>query len=167
MFAGIIGRFQPPHIIHLELIQRMKDDGFIPIVLLGSADITGTEKDPYSTRQRTEMLRMEFPGLDTEPLNDYNNWDAWLCDILNILEIYEATTLYTFNKPEDVYKYFYCNGKHYHNSYFSEALSDAGIVIVNVIESSHPEIHARDIRSDLEGNKIKLTPEIYKYVKEH
>ena len=165
-YAAVIMRAQPLHVAHIEIIQHMIDDGYAPLVILGSANSTDKERNPYSYEQRDKMLEDVFPGIMTAPLNDYYDWDTWIVDIRNIMDSYDSTVLYTFNKEEDRYKSFEANGKIYTDAYFSDAICDSGVAIININYTSYPELHARNIRSDIEGWRHYLRFSTYKFIKE-
>jgi len=166
MYAAIIMRAEPLHLAHCDLIQRMIDDGHTPVVFLGSSQESGTERNPYTYEERTEMLKLVFPMIATEPLEDSDNeWDPWISNVRNLMDIYDTNILYTFNKLEDRYENFRANGRNYHHMFFSDALADAGATIVNITETNYPDLHARDIRKDLKQHEWYIHPKVFIYLK--
>lgn len=57
-WSFFIGRFQPPHSSHIELIKTELDRGRNVCVGLRAADFT--KSNPYSWEQRIEMFSKEF-----------------------------------------------------------------------------------------------------------
>ncbi|MHB0775530.1 bifunctional nicotinamide-nucleotide adenylyltransferase/Nudix hydroxylase [Halomonas sp. WWR20] len=82
-----IGRFQPPHLGHLEVIHEALQRARQVIVLVGSAWQARSLRNPWSFAERAEMLRSCFDAaanqrLEIEPLLDalYND-DVWVRDV--------------------------------------------------------------------------------------
>ena len=161
-YAAIIMRCQPPHNAHVALIQRIINDGYTPVVLLGSADSKDLQRNPYSFDQRHHMLDSVFPGISAEPLNDYEDWDSWVSDVENLMDIYGTEVLYTFNKEEDLYGSFNVRGEEYINAYFTDAIK---ATVVNIEHTDFPDLHARDVREDLEKHKHLIPPSVYEMIK--
>jgi len=57
-YSVIIGRFQPFHSAHLQLLKIALEVSECVIVVLGSASRAKTIKDPWSTVERAEMIRL-------------------------------------------------------------------------------------------------------------
>jgi len=53
----VIGRFQPVHAGHVELIQKAKAKADNVLVLVGSANRSRSQRNPFSVEERLEMLR--------------------------------------------------------------------------------------------------------------
>ena len=54
--ALFLGRFQPFHNGHLEIIRKiMKESAFLKIVI-GSSQYSGTEENPFSAEERSDMI---------------------------------------------------------------------------------------------------------------
>lgn len=86
-----IMRAQPPHIGHIKLIRRMLRECEKAIIVLGSVQEQGTDRNPYSYIQRKEMLQKVFaatadaPRLKILGMFDINNptqWGAFVMDFL-------------------------------------------------------------------------------------
>lgn len=89
--AVVIGRFQPFHVIHLQLIERALGLGEIVMVILGSAMKAPNVKNPFSTEMRERMIRACFSDADNarlifrsirdQPYNENN----WISEIQNVV----------------------------------------------------------------------------------
>jgi bifunctional NMN adenylyltransferase/nudix hydrolase len=79
--AVFIGRFQPPHLSHLETITRALERFDRLIVVLGSAFCYPTPKNPFSVEERERMIRAslgEAARLHFVPIaDDYYNDPRW------------------------------------------------------------------------------------------
>lgn len=59
----LIGRFQPVHNAHVQIIQRAKTLANKLIIIVGSADQPRTFKNPWTADERMEMLFKAYHGL--------------------------------------------------------------------------------------------------------
>ena len=81
--AGVfIGRFQPYHLGHAQMLARALESVQLCIVVLGSAFQPATPKNPFSWTWRAEMIRRSLKPDDAErvvflPLRDYYDGDRW------------------------------------------------------------------------------------------
>lgn len=60
-FLVYIGRFQPPHLAHIEIIKQALNKAEKVIVLIGSANQPRTIKNPWTATEREEMIRASLP----------------------------------------------------------------------------------------------------------
>ena len=85
-FGLLVGRFQMPHIGHMEMIEKALTVCARVGLLIGSAQESGTSKNPFSFETRAELLRLLFSqGVDIAPLPDIgvgNNatWGAYVLE---------------------------------------------------------------------------------------
>lgn len=54
-YAIFVGRYQPYHWGHIELIQQKLDDGIPALIMV--RDIEPDEKNPFTTKQTVEMIQ--------------------------------------------------------------------------------------------------------------
>lgn len=95
-FGLLCGRFQPVHKGHVELIREALNHCEHLIIAVGSAQESGTKKNPFDFKTRKELLRRSLWGLGARctiiPVNDRaqcaddSNWGKYL-----IKEIFEQT----------------------------------------------------------------------------
>lgn len=111
MRVGVIGRFQPLHLGHEELLKRYANEDLI--IAIGSANVRD-EQNPLTYDEREAMLRLVVPHATILALDDYNDDGAWaqkaieLFGELDVLvtgndlvaELLEHT--YTIVRPEQV-----------------------------------------------------------------
>lgn len=80
--AVCIGRFQPVHLSHLEMIRRALAMADHVLVIVGSAYRAPTPRNPFSWETRSEMLLQslnadERSRVTVLPLRDYFDTDRW------------------------------------------------------------------------------------------
>lgn len=59
--AVVIGRFQPFHIAHHNLVAKALEQAEKVLICLGSCDIARNIKNPFSATERSEMILQSFP----------------------------------------------------------------------------------------------------------
>ena len=52
----VLGRFQPFHFGHLELIKDIIKDEIEPLICIGSAQHSHTDENPFTAEERKEMI---------------------------------------------------------------------------------------------------------------
>lgn len=67
-YSLFIGRWQPFHEGHQKLIQKVLDEGKNVCVALRDTEIS--ETDPYSTKEREEMIKKVFPQVKVVVIPD-------------------------------------------------------------------------------------------------
>ncbi len=82
----IIGRFQPFHNGHLEVIRKIFAECDHVTIGIGSAQYSHTEKDPFTAGERylmiTETLRSEgFDNFYVVPVEDLNRYSVWVSQV--------------------------------------------------------------------------------------
>lgn len=132
-----IGRFQPPHLAHIQIIRKALQQANSVIVLIGSADKPRTVKNPFTWEERAQMIYASFPGMEQliqiHPLRDkmYND-QAWARDVQD--KVRRATGdssnigIIGYSKDE--------------SSYYLKMFPQWNLIDVGSIE----DIHATDIR---------------------
>lgn len=86
-FAVFIGRFQPFHVGHLQVVQEGLRRAGRLIVLLGSAWQARSPRNPWTHAERERMIRAALPAEDqarllVSPLMDVpHNDDAWVRNV--------------------------------------------------------------------------------------
>lgn len=77
MTGVVIGRFQPLHNGHFRLINHGFKYYSNVIVVIGSADKAGTDRNPWSCYQRVDMLNGVFPGVKHVLIDDHPSDEEW------------------------------------------------------------------------------------------
>ena len=81
--AVYIGRFQPFHNGHLALLNHALATAEQVIVVIGSAHQARTPKNPFTWKERADMVKLALPEVDRAritflSLRDFYNEDRWL-----------------------------------------------------------------------------------------
>ena len=81
--AVYVGRFQPFHAGHLALLQQALALAGRCVVVIGSAHQARTPKNPFTWRERAEMIRLALPEAERErvdfvPVRDYYDEARWV-----------------------------------------------------------------------------------------
>lgn len=120
----IIGRFQPLHEGHKEIILKAKKLCDKLLIVVGSANAARTIKNPWTFAERREVIQafLDKAGLDFEdaqiiPINDYKYSDTqWMLDVQEIANLhtgYGKKVLFGFDKQgNDYLKWFPQYGFH-------------------------------------------------------
>lgn len=89
-----IGRFQPPHLAHIETIKQALKQSSNVVVLVGSATQPRTTKNPFTWDERAEMIKASVPqeyvdSLVVAPIRDkkYND-PQWVKQVQEIVQIF-------------------------------------------------------------------------------
>jgi len=87
--ALIIGRFQPFHLGHLELIRAVKNRYEKMIIAVGSAQEKGTSENPFDKDKRKDMIKLglESAGIfeyDIVCIDDINDDDRYVAHVESI-----------------------------------------------------------------------------------
>ena len=89
-YAIVIGRFQPFHLAHQDLIQHSLSLAEKVIIILGSARSAPDVKNPFTPAMREEIVRACFPQVENRlifravrdyPYNDH----VWTAEVQNIV----------------------------------------------------------------------------------
>lgn len=91
-FLVFIGRFQPFHIAHLQVIEQALAQAKQVIVLIGSSRQPRTLRNPFTVEERMTMIRASLPEsaqsrVYLQPLEDclYND-DAWVRNVQDAVQ---------------------------------------------------------------------------------
>lgn len=83
--AVVIGRFQPLHIAHEELIKSALQTAKHVLVLVGSANESRTNRNPLTFHERRNIIEIVFSKqlsqLTVRPLNDFESDLDWVLEI--------------------------------------------------------------------------------------
>ena len=168
-YGVVVMRGQPPHLGHQHIIDKIRQDGLQPLVLVGSANVSSMGKNPFKYEDRANMFLLMDPDILIEPLNDYGCNEEWLKAVVDAIvyatgESVEHSTIYLHDKIEDLYNFTF-RGKDYSNEHYSIIYKEAGLNTTH-LPISDIKIRAKLIRINIEGNKKYLHPKVYKYLKE-
>jgi len=80
--ALFVGRFQPFHLGHLSVVRDILEESEKVIILLGSANEKSTPENPFSVREREEMIKrvLDSAGIKMFRIGhvrDFHNDEQW------------------------------------------------------------------------------------------
>lgn len=174
-YGLVLGRFQPFHFGHQNIVNEIMLDGLRPLVAIGSINYSrDKEKNPLSFQERKELIQMIYPTeVDVIGLYDFTDWTDWFDNVLNTIK-YSAlvepsdVTLYYHNKEVDRTSFEY-KGKKYENTFYTDIFKENGFNMkpIEFVDRKDfmIESNARDIRHDIEGFKHFLDARIYHELK--
>ncbi len=101
MTAVFLGRFQPFHIGHLSIVEKILETYPRLILIVGSSETSGTEENPWTYRERCSIITESLPEvllsrITLYPLPDVPDDDSW-CENLKTI-IPHKSILFTGNE---------------------------------------------------------------------
>ena len=160
----VIGRFQPFHLIHKQLIEKALELGEKCIVILGSAKKAPNIKNPFTPELREQMIRgcfskddnarLSFRRLRDYPYNETN----WVAEVQNIVRTEQESLLDESGVEFEPARHNILLGQirtalvgHYKDSssYYLKVFPQWTFEEVATERSLSKELSATDIRQDL------------------
>ncbi len=146
-----IGRFQPPHLAHIQIIKQATTMAETVMVLTGSANQPRTIKNPWTWQERGEMINMSLPeqvrdNVIVRPLHDkmYNDQE-WVKQVQDVVATEGATKIGIIGYSKD------------ESSYYLKMFPQWETIDVGNID----DIHATDIRDAYFNREVGDNFEMY------
>ncbi|VVB75501.1 Nicotinamide-nucleotide adenylyltransferase [Candidatus Tiddalikarchaeum anstoanum] len=80
--AAIIGRFQPLHNGHLELIKQALKENDKVVIVIGSSNKAYTNENPFTAEEREDMIRKSVKGnYEIIQVPDVPSDDEWIKNV--------------------------------------------------------------------------------------
>ena len=96
----VLGRFQPFHLGHLNLIQTVLNDKKEPLICIGSAQYAHTKDNPFTVKERKDMIQLIMDELNCNytiyEIPDINNYDKYVSHLEEFVPKFD--TVYSGNK---------------------------------------------------------------------
>lgn len=105
-FAYTIGRFNPFQLGHKMVVDTMIKENQHCLILVGSANVSLTEKNPLTYIERAKIIQSIYPNALVLPVNDMGNDDLWIQSVNS--KVQEALAI--FQLPIDHPVSIYCGG---------------------------------------------------------
>lgn len=168
--AVVIGRFQPFHIIHKQLVEQALLLGERVLILLGSAKKAPNVKNPFTPALREKMIRScyspeENKRLIFKPLRDYPyNETNWISEVQNIVRTEQEGLLGTQTEEFDAARHNLMLGQiktalvgRYKDSssYYLKIFPQWTFEEIATDPKTSSNLSATDIRDDLFSNGVK------------
>jgi len=168
-YGVYLGRFQPLHKGHQEVIDTIITNNLEPLILVGSIN-KNNEKNPLSFEIRKEIILENYPNEIQEEnvvgVPDADNWDNWWDTVLSILKEFsddpDDFVFVTHKKEEDKQKFTF-KGKEYFGHY-QDIFEMEGYEVMLIPESKldGEVIHATKVRENREYAKKALSHKTFK-----
>ncbi|MEK9682436.1 MAG: nicotinamide-nucleotide adenylyltransferase [Nitrosopumilus sp.] len=130
----MMGRFQPFHLGHLELVKQILDQCDEVIIAITSAQFNYLEKDPFTAGERIEMIHNSIKESEI----DLNR-----CFVISIENQFNIATWVSYLKSALPHFDKVFSG----NDYVSMLLADSGITVVKPEFLDREQFNATKIRS--------------------
>jgi len=93
--ALIIGRFQPFHKGHLEVIRTISEECDTITIGIGSAQYSHTLENPFTAGERHLMISRALKEVDLEdyflvPIVDINRYAVWVAHVVSLVPPFKA-----------------------------------------------------------------------------
>ena len=80
----VVGRFQPLHGGHVQLIRLALNECSSVVVAVGSSTEPQSLRNPFTFEERRAMLQAAFPGISVVGVPDVNNDATWAAHCLTL-----------------------------------------------------------------------------------
>lgn len=140
MRALMMGRFQPFHLGHLDLVEQILAECDEVIIAITSSQFNYLEKDPFTSGERIEMIHNSLLE---------SNIDLSKCFVVSLENQFNISTWASYLKSSLPHFDKVYSG----NDYVSMLLADSGIDVVNPILLDRSKYNATKIRSMIISNK--------------
>jgi nicotinamide-nucleotide adenylyltransferase len=96
MRALLIGRFQPFHKGHLELVKRIFNEGKYELIIgIGSAQESYTPSNPFTAGERYSMIDRALEGIKNAkyciiPIPDINRYGIWVSHVEDLVPPFDV-----------------------------------------------------------------------------
>lgn len=134
MRALMMGRFQPFHLGHLDLVEQILAECDEVIIAITSSQFNYLEKDPFTSGERIEMIHNSLLE---------SNIDLSRCFVVSLENQFNISTWASYLKSSLPHFDKVYSG----NDYVSMLLADSGIDVVNPILLDRSKYNATKIRS--------------------
>ena len=133
--ALFVGRFQPFHKGHLQILQKLLNQYQEVIVVLGSAEQPTSLKNPFTAGERIEMIRgcfspRQLSNLIFVPVRDINNDGFWVSHLSSYVPSYNVIysnnplVKHLFSKAKKQVKQFkLINRQHYQGTFIRKQMT--------------------------------------------
>ena len=133
----MMGRFQPFHLGHLNLVKQILQQSDEVIIAITSSQFNYLEKDPFTAGERIEMIR--------DSIHEDPSLDLTQCYVLSIENQFNVATWPSYLKSALPHFDRVYSG----NDYVSMLLSDFGISVVKPDFLDRNQYNATTIRSKI------------------
>lgn len=164
-----IGRFQPLHLGHQEVIERARKLSKNVLVLVGSAGVARSVRNPFTYEERANCIRNLYPDVHTRPVHDHTYNDAaWILEVQQQVQVHlcEIAT-----NPLQKQKVGLIGCAKDHTSYYLKLFPDwasEAVEFVNPLNATNLRnmMYTGDLGMRHEAAAI-MSPKTYDWLQEH
>jgi nicotinamide-nucleotide adenylyltransferase len=145
----MMGRFQPFHLGHLDLVKQILNECDDVIIAVTSSQFNYLEKDPFTAGERIEMIHNSLKESDVDltqcmiiPLENQFNIATWASYLKSMLPNFER--VYSGN---EYVKMLLADSDIKGNEYVKMLLADSDIKVVKPVFLDREQYNATKIRS--------------------
>lgn len=80
----VVGRFQPLHNGHVQLVKLAQEQCGNVVIAVGSTNAKPSARNPFTFEERREMLQAVFPAVPVFDVPDIHDREAWVAHLLRI-----------------------------------------------------------------------------------
>jgi bifunctional NMN adenylyltransferase/nudix hydrolase len=136
-----IGRFQPLHAGHQEVIERARELSKNVLVLVGSAGVARSVRNPFTYEERRGLIQTVFSDVHIKPIHDHTyNDSAWILEVQQRVEEAKQEILFGLEKSStSPFKIGLIGCNKDHTSYYLKLFPDwasEGVEFVNPLNST-------------------------------
>ena len=156
----LVARFQPFHNGHKMIIDKMLKESKYITIILGSAQESGTDRNPLSPEQRLTLLEHIYNKKENLKILFFNDIDcdadAWYIHIINFLK----KNVPQFGFPDAYYCGDMMNGNFYNKGEFKI------VVIDRELQEGYYKISSTEVRNMIRNNNYEWKNYIPKEIHE-
>ena len=160
-----IGRFQPLHLGHQEVITRARKLAKNVLVLVGSAGVARSVRNPFTFEERRQMIQTVFPDVIVDRIHDHTYNDAaWILEVQQAVNNMSALW-YGNEKP----KIGLIGCAKDHTSYYLKLFPDWDSEAVQFVNPLNATAFRQEMFEGKLGERweqINLHPAIYDWISE-
>ncbi len=89
-FSLVVGRFQPLHVGHMDVIRKCAEESEHLTIGIGSAQYSHTPENPFTAGERYMMINktLRDEGIDNYsivPIEDLNRYPVWVSHVVSLV----------------------------------------------------------------------------------
>ncbi len=119
-YCVFIGRFQPPHKAHIQVVRQALKEAERVIIIIGSARGARTIKNPWSYDERCAMMRACFNPADNERISFAPARDYYYSDNLWVTQVQQAVNMVSNGSSSVAMIGSYKDSSSYYIKYFPQ-----------------------------------------------
>jgi nicotinamide mononucleotide adenylyltransferase len=176
-YGIFLGRVQPFHFGHQNVVNEILLDGLKPLICVGSInDDRDLEKNPLTFTERKDLIETIYSNNEVSivGVKDCFNWDEWFEGLKQ--KVKEETgqdisemTLYYHNKDVDKTTFMY-DGQLFKDTFYTDVFeyNDVKMKPIEFVDRTdfHINANGRDIRHNIDGFKHFIDGRIYHQLKD-